>query len=73
MGSLQLLTRQAPTTVGYDYVWMTYEQVLLSILFLVCQGNFQAIDYRDKDFVPVHLSYTCPAIVPVAAKLYLGN
>ncbi|CAA91288.2 Nematode Specific Peptide family [Caenorhabditis elegans] len=58
VGSLQLLISLPPTTVGYDYVWMTYTQ---------------AIDYRDKDYVPVHLSYICPAIVPVDGKFFLGQ
>lgn len=58
VGSLQLLISLPPTTVGYDYVWMTYGQ---------------AVDYRDKDYVPVHLSYICPAIVPVDGKLLLGQ
>ncbi|UMM17620.1 hypothetical protein L5515_014078 [Caenorhabditis briggsae] len=58
VGSLQLLISLPPTTVGYDYVWMTYGQ---------------AVDYRDKDYVPVHLSYICPAIVPVNGKHLLGQ
>uniref|UniRef100_A0A8R1DNJ3 Uncharacterized protein n=1 Tax=Caenorhabditis japonica TaxID=281687 RepID=A0A8R1DNJ3_CAEJA len=58
VGSLQLLIALPPTTVGYDYVWMNYTL---------------AMDYRDKDFVPVHLSYVVPALVPVGTKLLLGQ
>ncbi|CAI5441120.1 unnamed protein product [Caenorhabditis angaria] len=58
VGSLQLLMRLPPTSVGYDYVWLPYDQ---------------AMDYRDKDFLPVHLSYTCPAIIPVNGVPYLGQ
>lgn len=48
VGSMQLLVQMPATAVGYDYVWLPYEQ---------------AHQFRDKDFLPVHMDYVCPVII----------
>ncbi|CAD6195327.1 unnamed protein product [Caenorhabditis auriculariae] len=58
VGSLQLLIQLPATAVGYDYVWMPYEQ---------------AYQFRDKDYLPVHMNYVCPAVFKIGPYEALGG